>query len=98
MEQATGGLDFDPEAVRERYRLERDKRLRENGADQYIEMAGPYARFAEGDPYQVQAILKWDSLASWQNAPKEKVLGDVPNFTAAQPILVTGESKKAVSV
>src|SRR4051794_14356755 len=51
MAQATDGLDFDPEVVRERYRHERNKRLRENGADQYLEMAGPYARFAEGDPY-----------------------------------------------
>ena len=51
MEQATDGLDFDPDVVRERYRHERDKRLRNNGADQYIEMAGRYAGFAEGDPY-----------------------------------------------
>src|SRR3954451_4364163 len=51
MDGLLDGLDFDPEAVRERYRFERDKRLRDNGADQYIEMAGAFARFAEGDPH-----------------------------------------------
>jgi cyclohexanone monooxygenase len=51
-------LDFDPEAVRERYRRERDKRLRENGADQYIEMAGAYAHFAEDDPYAPPGITR----------------------------------------
>jgi cyclohexanone monooxygenase len=44
-------LDFDPAVLRERYERERDKRIREDGIDQYIEMAGPYARFAEEDPY-----------------------------------------------
>ena len=44
----TSGLDFDPEAVRERYRDERDKRLRDNGADQYIEMAGEFAPLRRG--------------------------------------------------
>lgn len=49
MEQVSEPLSFDPDEVRERYRLERDERLRDNGTDQYIEMAGDYARFA--DPY-----------------------------------------------
>jgi len=43
--------DFNPDAVRERYRRERDKRLRPNGADQYIEMTGAFAKYAEDDPY-----------------------------------------------
>ena len=51
MDDLLDGLDFDPDAVRERYRVERDTRLRDNGADQYIEMAGEFARFAEGDPH-----------------------------------------------
>ncbi len=51
MDTLTDGTGFDPDAVRERYRRERDKRLREHGADQYLEMAGDYARFAEDDPY-----------------------------------------------
>jgi len=51
MDGLLGGIDFDPDAVRARYRTERDKRLRDNGADQYIEMSGEFARFAEGDPH-----------------------------------------------
>ncbi|MDH4147067.1 MAG: NAD(P)/FAD-dependent oxidoreductase [Acidimicrobiia bacterium] len=42
---------FDPDAVRERYRRERERRLRGDGPDQYIEMVGEFARFAEDDPY-----------------------------------------------
>ena len=38
------------EAVKERYRAERDKRLRPDGNDQYVEMAGEFARYL-GDPY-----------------------------------------------
>lgn len=41
---------FDPDALRERYRAERDKRLRADGNDQYVEVAGPFARFLD-DPY-----------------------------------------------
>ncbi len=44
-------LDFDPDALRERYRQERDKRLRPDGEAQYIELAGSFARYAEDDPY-----------------------------------------------
>ena len=36
---------------RERYRRERDKRLRPDGADQYLDLSGPLAHFAEDDPY-----------------------------------------------
>ena len=36
-------LGFDPDKLRERYRLERDKRLRDDGNDQYIEMIGDSA-------------------------------------------------------
>ncbi len=44
-------LDFDPDALREKYRKERDKRLRRDGSEQYIELAGDFARYAEDDPY-----------------------------------------------
>jgi cyclohexanone monooxygenase len=43
-------LGFDPAALKEKYRRERDKRLREDGNQQYIEIAGDFARYAE-DPY-----------------------------------------------
>jgi cyclohexanone monooxygenase len=44
-------LGFDPDELRERYRRERDKRIRKDGEDQYIEMAGEFARYANEDPY-----------------------------------------------
>ena len=49
-ETATRDLRFDPDALREKYRLERDKRLRSDGNSQYLEVAGEFARFIE-DPY-----------------------------------------------
>ena len=36
--------------MRERYRAERDKRLRADGNDQYIEVVGPFAHYTD-DPY-----------------------------------------------
>ena len=44
-------LDFDPGALREKYRVERDKRIREDGEDQYIEAASEFAHYAHDDPY-----------------------------------------------
>ncbi|HET6795357.1 MAG TPA: NAD(P)/FAD-dependent oxidoreductase, partial [Acidimicrobiales bacterium] len=46
----TAPTTYDPDALRERYRRERDKRLRPDGNDQYIEIAGRYAHYLE-DPY-----------------------------------------------
>jgi cyclohexanone monooxygenase len=43
-------LDFDPDALRDKYRAERDKRLREEGNDQYVEVKGQFAHYLE-DPY-----------------------------------------------
>ncbi len=43
-------LGFDPEALRARYALERDKRLRDDGIGQYVEVSGELAHFVE-DPY-----------------------------------------------
>ena len=44
-------LDFDPQALREKYRSERDKRVREDGENQYIEAASEFAEYADTDPY-----------------------------------------------
>ncbi len=41
---------FDPDALREKYREERDKRMRADGNDQYIEVEGEFSYFVE-DPY-----------------------------------------------
>ena len=43
-------LGFDPDALREKYREERDKRLREDGNAQYIEVKGDFSRYVD-DPY-----------------------------------------------
>jgi cyclohexanone monooxygenase len=43
-------LDFDPDALRAKYRAERDKRLRPEGNDQYRRIEGALAHYAE-DPY-----------------------------------------------
>jgi cyclohexanone monooxygenase len=48
---AKASLDFDPGTLREKYRAERDKRLRADGEAQYIELSGAFAQYAEEDPY-----------------------------------------------
>ncbi|MGH3676863.1 MAG: flavin-containing monooxygenase [Mycobacterium sp.] len=47
-----GGVDvaFDVDALRKKYAYERDRRLRSDGIAQYVEIAGPFARFAD-DPW-----------------------------------------------
>jgi cyclohexanone monooxygenase len=47
---ATSELTFDPDTLRERYRRERDKRLRADGINQFVEIAGQYAQYLD-DPY-----------------------------------------------
>ena len=44
-------LDFDPGELRERYRQERDKRIRTDGEAQYLEAASEFAHYADDDPY-----------------------------------------------
>lgn len=43
-------LAFEPDALRDRYRAERDKRIRADGNQQYTEVAGAFAHYVE-DPY-----------------------------------------------
>ena len=43
-------LNFDPEALRAKYRAERDKRVRQDGSEQYVEVAGDFSRYVD-DPY-----------------------------------------------
>jgi len=57
----TEELDFDPDALRERYRQEREKRLRPDGSEQYIELSGQWARYAEADPY-VEEVVERDPI------------------------------------
>ncbi len=44
------GTSFEPDALRARYRAERDKRLRADGNDQYVEIAAQFAHYLD-DPY-----------------------------------------------
>ncbi|MFL0417843.1 flavin-containing monooxygenase [Sphingomonas sp. 179-I 2A4 NHS] len=50
-QEAALEADFDIEALRARYKAERDKRLRTDADRQYKELSGDYARYAEEDPY-----------------------------------------------
>jgi hypothetical protein len=47
---ASPELDFDPDALRSKYRHERDTRVRPDGNDQYVEVKGDFGRYVE-DPY-----------------------------------------------
>jgi len=46
----SGNLNFDPDQLREKYRQERDKRIRSDGNDQYIEVTGDFSNYVD-DPY-----------------------------------------------
>lgn len=43
-------FDFDPDALREKYKEERDKRIRPDGNDQYQKIAGEFSNYID-DPY-----------------------------------------------
>jgi cyclohexanone monooxygenase len=46
-----GAASVDLEAVRKKYREERDKRVRQDGEAQYIHASGKFARYLEDDPF-----------------------------------------------
>jgi cation diffusion facilitator CzcD-associated flavoprotein CzcO len=48
--QLLGDLDFDPDVLREKYRHERDKRVRDDGNDQYVEVTAEFSQYVD-DPY-----------------------------------------------
>src|ERR1700709_444333 len=49
-EKSRDDLSFDPDALKQKYLAERDKRLRTDGNEQYVEIAGQFAHYLE-DPY-----------------------------------------------
>ncbi|MGA0841076.1 MAG: flavin-containing monooxygenase [Pseudomonadales bacterium] len=55
MTQQAEDLGFDPDALRARYRAERDKRLRSDGNNQYIEVTGEFSHYID-DPYVAERI------------------------------------------
>ncbi|HEY2481209.1 MAG TPA: NAD(P)/FAD-dependent oxidoreductase [Caulobacteraceae bacterium] len=54
-----GALDlgFDPNALRRKYRAERDKRLRADGNEQYVKIDGPFAHYLD-DPYVAPGFVR----------------------------------------
>ena len=54
-------VSFDPDALREKYRLERDKRVRSDGNEQYVEVVGEFSNYVD-DPY-IDAEIEREPLA-----------------------------------
>ena len=50
-------LTLDPDALREKYRVERDKRLRREGSAQYQQTDGEFSHYVE-DPYIDEVIVR----------------------------------------
>ena len=50
LRETLGEIDFDPAALKAKYLHERDKRLRQDGNEQYVEVTGDYSNYVE-DPY-----------------------------------------------
>ncbi len=48
--ELVGEIDFDPDALHAKYLAERDKRLREDGIGQYVEVKAEFSRYVD-DPY-----------------------------------------------
>src|SRR5450755_4652894 len=55
--KAPADLGFDPEALKAKYRAERDRRLREDANEQYVEIKGSYAHYLE-DPYVEPGFIR----------------------------------------
>jgi len=50
IEMLMGELEFDPDALKTKYLEERDKRIRSDGIEQYVEVTAEYSRYVD-DPY-----------------------------------------------
>src|SRR3954463_5231449 len=48
--ELVGKVDFDPDVLREKYREERDKRVRPDGNEQYVEVTAEFSNYVD-DPY-----------------------------------------------
>ena len=60
MSEQREDLGFDPDALRAKYREERDKRVREDANEQYIEVKGDFSHYID-DPY-LDATLEREPL------------------------------------
>ena len=50
LQVSLGDIDFDPDELKAKYLHERDKRLREDGNEQFIEVTGDFSNYVD-DPY-----------------------------------------------
>ena len=50
VEAGLGKIDFDPEELQKKYLAERDKRLRPDANEQYVEVTGDFSNYVD-DPY-----------------------------------------------
>src|SRR5215831_7366634 len=57
IEPAKEALGFDPAALKAKYIAERDKRLRQDGNNQYVEMKGEFAHYLD-DPYVAPGLTR----------------------------------------
>ena len=57
MSETEMNLGFDPNALREKYRIERDKRVRIDGNEQYLQMERGYTHYLD-DPYIDEEIKR----------------------------------------
>ena len=60
-------FDFDPDKLREKYKEERDKRVRADGNEQYKEVKGEFSYFVD-DPYIEKKNRKKFSKSSYRNS------------------------------
>lgn len=51
-------------------------------------------KYPPGQPFQLQVILRWDSLESVAKAPKDEVHADVKNYTSLKAVTVAGVSER----
>jgi cation diffusion facilitator CzcD-associated flavoprotein CzcO len=63
LRETLGEIEFDPKALKEKYLAERDKRLRDDGNEQYVEVTGDYSNYID-DPYveRVEREAKFDDV------------------------------------
>jgi len=65
-ENGNPGIDFDPDALRAKYREERDRRIRTDGNEQYVEVQGDFSRYVD-DPYVDPGFTRTSAVA-WPGA------------------------------
>jgi len=84
-------LGFDPNALLEKYRAERDRRVRAEGNEQYVEMEGQFAHYLE-DPYVepgfTRAPLTDDTVL--QGGDTLVISGKAPALALAEDKLLSG--------